>query len=129
MPDSSELAPEIRKFIDQFIKSIAELEVLLFLNRNKAQAWTANEMSQEMRSNLNYAETILRELQQTGLLQEEQKSGAGAYRLSTNRIEELKILSDLDTAYQSRRISVINQIYQSSNEKLRGFAEAFKIRK
>lgn len=121
-----DLDKEIQHFISFHIKSVAELEALLVLYRFKPQAWTTDQLSQELRSNSTYAHNLLQQLVRTGLAV--QTSGS-QYALNPDLEVELKMIEELDRRYQTRRLSLIAMIYESPTDKIKTFADAFKIRK
>lgn len=115
----------LRDFITNKISSLAELEALLLLFRNEKQTWTASSLSREMRSNPDYAESLLEKLRNSGLVQRNNDQ----FGLSSISDEQRQLLEELSEAYQSKRHSIIDLVYQVPTEKLRDIADAFKIRK
>lgn len=115
----------LRDFITNKISSLAELEALLLLFRNEKQTWTASSLSREMRSNPDYAESLLEKLRNSGLVQRNDDQ----FGLSSISDEQRQLLEELSEAYQSKRHSIIDLVYQVPTEKLRDIADAFKIRK
>lgn len=121
------LDSEIQHFISFHIKSVAELETLLLLYRNPSKAWAAEEISRELRSNPSYAESLLQQLARTGLV--EKRAGTQTYILKSDLDHEMNLISQIEARYKTRRFSMINLIYESPTEKIKTFADAFKLRK
>ncbi|MEZ0393331.1 MAG: hypothetical protein ACAH59_14020 [Pseudobdellovibrionaceae bacterium] len=121
-----DLQDEVKQFIFVHIKSVAELEVLLFIFRQPTKRWTSRFLSQELRSNPSYAESLLQQLAKTGLLEKTESSKE--YCFNTSLDSEIRIIQEIERLYQTRRLSLINLIYESPTDKIRTFADAFKIR-
>jgi len=121
------LDSEIQHFISFHIKSVAELETLLLLFRNPSRTWSAEQLSQELRSNPSYAETLLQQLARTGLV--EKQSENQTYILKKELEHEMELIRQIEVRYQKRRFSLINLIYEAPTEKIKTFADAFKLRK
>jgi hypothetical protein len=124
----AEIESKVEKFISRHLKSVAELEVLLLLYQTSGKTeWNPEEVSQALRFNPAYAEALLTNLVNQNLVN---KSAIdSSFRLESEFAGENSILSDLAMLYQSKKISVIQMIYENKNDKLHDFAQAFKLRK
>lgn len=121
--NSDDISSDVRKLIDQCIRTVGHLETLLFLYQNRPQAYSALEISRELRTNEALAEHQLEEL----CPQTIERSG-GQYKFTSTKENDatLQKLSDL---YRERRHAIINYIYSKPPDALRSFADAFKIKK
>lgn len=120
----SELSKEIQDFINSHIRSVGNLDVLFLLSSDPTKIWTAEDVSRELRTNSNYATSQLQELKRIGLID---TIGGGFSSRKDPQI--LDIVYKTRNAYNLRRSSVINLIYDQPLEKIRDFAEAFKLKK
>ncbi|HEY6825982.1 MAG TPA: hypothetical protein VI259_03930 [Gemmatimonadaceae bacterium] len=119
------LPEDVLQFIKEYIDRIAILDVLLLLQSAPARAWTATEVSNEMRSSPRAAEGTLDALQSRGLLAKEGEKFS--FRPRSTDLEEKT--ARLAACYQQRRIAVITAIFSGPNRAVRSFAEAFRFRK
>lgn len=120
----SELSLEMQNFINAHIRSVGDLEVLFLLAEDPRRQWTGEEVSRELRTNANYAQSQLKELCKVGLLENE--SGKFSTRADPQLLD---LIYRLRNDYTLRRSTVINFIYEQPLEKIRGFADAFKLKK
>jgi len=123
---TEDISINVRKLIDQCIRTVGHLETLLFLYQNSSTAYSALEISRELRTNEALAEHQLEELcpQMIG------KSGE-RYIFTSNK-ENDAVLQELSDLYRERRHAIINTIYTGKSEPpdaLRSFADAFKLKK
>jgi hypothetical protein len=119
------LPQDVLHFIKEYIDRIASLDVLLLLHSTPTRAWTANEVSNEMRSSPRSAEGTLNTLQSRGLLAKEGETFR--FRPRSTDLEEKT--ARLAECYRLRRIAVLTAIFSGPNEAVRSFAEAFRFRK
>jgi hypothetical protein len=124
-----EAIPEpVRRFVDECIESVGLLEVLLLLKSDSARAWTAAEVSREVRSDDAWTEIQLEYLGSHGLLVAD-RSGDPAYRYNPLRPELDVVVEQLGHAFETHRVRVIRLIFHGrSNEPLRAFSDAFRLR-
>ena len=125
LPTSS-LSQDVKSFLIDCIDSVSHLEVLLILHAGPTKSWDAEMMSKEMRSNVTSASTHLNALHKKGLLST--NDDKKFYYCPAN--EELaKKVNALCEAYHERPVAVISAIFERPNDKLKGFADAFKLKK
>ena len=120
----TELSQEMQNFIDSNIRSVGDLEVLFLLANDPSRQWTSDEVSKELRTNSNYAQAQLKELTRTGLIEFQN----GKFHSHPNP-QLMDLVYRLRNDYTLRRSAVINYIYDQPLEKIRGFADAFKLKK
>lgn len=119
-----DLSEEIKNFINAHIRSVGHLEVLFLLGDDPARSWTAEMVSGELRTNPTYALSQLKELTAAGLV-----SFMNGKYASTSDPQLLDLVYKLRSAYNIKRSTVINYIYDQPLEKIKSFAEAFKLKK
>lgn len=118
---------DVGQFITEHINSVGQLEVLLLLRSSGDRAWTAVEISEALRTTSDMATEQLRELTARGIVSASEQSPT-QYRYvppeaARSLIDRLAIL------YDERRVTVITLIYSKPTDKVRTFADAFRLRK
>jgi 2,4-dienoyl-CoA reductase-like NADH-dependent reductase (Old Yellow Enzyme family) len=122
------LPDDVKRFIVENVRSVAQLEVLLLLRANPSTVWTAEAVSRELYTTPEMMAAQLDELQARGLLIAIETS-VRQYRYQPKTEELDRLASELDRIYKERRVSVIGQIYAAPVDKVRTFADAFRLRK
>ncbi len=121
----NDLPENLRSFIFEYIDSVEQLEVLLFLRLHSERSWASENVSSELRSNPASVASRLAGLVQIGLLQvDEQK----LYRFQPSTPELLELSDLLAEAYRVKPHRVFELIF-SPLKKVRHFAEAFVVTK
>jgi hypothetical protein len=124
----AENVPEIvRSLIARHIDSVLELEILLLLYGSRPRAWSADEVVEKLRIDRAWAVTQLGRLCDHGLLRCE-ASPAPTYAYAPASADTDAAAAALDAAYADRRVSVIELIFAKPLDKIRSFADAFRIR-
>ena len=104
---------------------MGHLEVLLHFFTHQSRSWSPAAMSQELRSH----ETIIRQqmdkLVSSGFLK---KNADDNYLYSPNEALASQV-ENLNKTYREMSVAVIAFIYEKPTDKLKGFADAFKIKK
>lgn len=121
----TEINDVLRAFVRKHVRSVGELEVLLWLRAHPQRAWTADEIARELRNNRNAATEYLRHFSRTGLAHETE---IGRYQYAEDAtIHEL--VTALADAYAERPVSVVDLIYAEPRDQVQLLADAFKIKK
>jgi predicted ArsR family transcriptional regulator len=128
LKNSDAISQRVRFFITDHVDSVGQLEVLLLTQRDAQKEWTAEEVSQELRTNPSWAKEQLADLCAHGLLASREPDHP-IYRFDPKSQEMREIVSELANAYSVRRMTVISLIYNKPTTKLQVFADAFKFRK
>lgn len=116
---------EVDDLLTKYIRSVGHLEVLLFLMRYPERAWTAEEISREMRTNVSYAEQQLADL--AGLVEMLDDVPRRYQYSATGDLET--IVKQVDELYGSHRHALINAIYAKPVDAIRSFADSFRLKK
>lgn len=122
-PLTDDLPEDVKDFIRLHITSIGQLDVLFLLRQDSSRVWSAAQVGAELRTNETLAANQLQELLKTGLIEPVQ-----GFRFTSN-IELVEKVTRLAEVYQVRRQSVIHFIYTQPIDRIRDFADAFKIKK
>lgn len=125
-PDA--ISKQVVTFITEHINSVVELEALLLLHGDRNRSWSASGIARELRIDRSWPQTELQGLCDKGILSCE--GGADpVYRYAPKDPGMDAVVGDLAAAYADRRVTIIGLIFSKPAEKLKTFADAFRIRK
>jgi hypothetical protein len=122
------IPPRVQRFISTHIDSIEKLEVLLLLRARAEREWGARDVSQELRITEASAAARLEDLTARRLLAVREGTPP-CYRFSPASSEDAQDVSALQETYSTRRVSVISFIFSKPLDKVRGFADAFRLKR
>ena len=122
---TDEFPQDVREFISRNITSLAQLELLLLLHRERTRTWVASEVSRELSFSPSMSATFLNELLSNGFVTQEGQSYV--YRSIDAQTDEL--VGKLADTYRVRRLAVTNEIYARPVNRLKSFSDAFRFRK
>jgi hypothetical protein len=122
------LPSDVRRFIDTYISSVEQLEILLLLWSAPAEEWSARRVSDTLRTCESSAAHRLADLAVHGLLTTRSESPA-LYRYSSRGDSVDRTVAALSAVYAEFRYRVIDAIFAKPTDKLRVYADAFRIRK
>lgn len=114
---------EVRRLVATHIQSVEQLEVLLLLCRERDRDWTAEQVAAELRIDSGSAGARLEDLRARGFVE----CASERYRFQTKSPELSRSVEALAEAYRERRVSLINLIFSKPVDKVRLFADAFKL--
>ncbi len=118
------IAEPVRQLIARHIVSIEQLEILLLLREHRARSWTPAQVNDRIQSSLLSVTARLDDLAGRGLLYRE----SDQYRYDASAELEA-VVAVLARDYRERRYSVIDLIFSKGNDRLKVFADAFKVKK
>ncbi len=125
---ASDLPEEVRRLIADHIDSVEQLEILLLLYQHPERTWSAEAVARELRVAAISAGERLEDMAFAGLLA--RKDGKPVeYRYAPTNGALADAVRGLSTAYSERRVTVINLIFSKPVDKIRTFADAFRLRK
>jgi hypothetical protein len=119
---------DVRSLIAEHIDSVAQLEALLLIQATGG-AWDAERLGRELRINRDWAASQLQHLCAHGLLDCDKPVSGANYTYAPRTPELARAVEGLAQAYAERRVSVIGLIFSKPMDKLRSFADAFRLRK
>jgi predicted ArsR family transcriptional regulator len=122
------IPPRVQRFILTHIDSIEKLEVLLLMRARAEREWTARDVSQELRITEASAAARLEDLTARRLLAVTE-GPPPSYRFRPASAEDAQDVSALQETYSTRRVSVISFIFSKPLDKVRGFADAFRLKR
>lgn len=125
------ISPEVKNLIDRHLSSVGHLETLTFLFEHRDRSWTPAQIGEELRTNVRYAESQLEDLANSGLLDRLESKNGVSYRYRYENSNTDKAVEKLIRLYHSRRVSIIEAIYDQDRtlETVKSFADAFIIKK
>jgi hypothetical protein len=116
----------VQRFLLTHIDSIEKLEVLLLLRGHAGRSWTGAAVAQELRIAEESARGRLENLCSSGLLSCEVSD---AFRYAPISGNDAQAVDELATTYTQRRVSVISFIFSQPMDRIRSFADAFRIKR
>lgn len=100
------LPPSVKQFLEAYIDSVEQLEVLILLREDRGRWWTPTDVTRRLKSTRSSVESRLCALAEHGLL--ERADTAFAYTLDGARDRQVR---DLAGCFQSRRAAVIEAVF------------------
>jgi len=125
--DSASIPPRVRELIIDHIDSVMQLEVLLLIASQPQRAWTASDLAELLRIDPAWVDSQLRAMAAGGLACEQ--PDPAAFRFEPRSAELSQAVDELARTYADRRVTVIGLIFAKPIDKIRSFADAFRIRK
>ena len=116
---------DLAAFIQTAIKSVWALELLLLLRRDAAKRWSIDALIQELRASTAVVVAGLAALSAAGLAEE--SDSRFRYRAATPELDALA--QRLEQTYAQFPIAVTNAILAAPDDKMRIFADAFRLKK
>lgn len=116
---------EVLGFVSATVKSIWALELLLLMRRTADRPWTAHQLVRELRASTLVVHEALSGLRNAGLVAADE-AGLFCYRPASEHLAAF--VDETESLYLAKPLSVINAIAAAPNEKLRIFAEAFRLK-
>ncbi len=125
---TSDLPENVRRFIAHHIHSVEQLEILLLLHQQPERVWNSEAVARELRIAPASATERMEDMVHTRLLRRQGVSPE-EYRYGPESMKLDDAVRGLATEYAKRRVMIINLIYSKPIDKIRTFADAFRIRK
>ncbi len=122
------ISQTVQAFVADHIDSVLQLEVLLLLHAQAPRQFTAAELAQELRIDAAWVSGQLASLADAGVLT---ATGGNPpqYRYEPRAAELDGAVAGLAREYAARRVTVIGLIFSKPVDKIRSFADAFRLRK
>lgn len=118
---------EVENFIALHIKSLDQLEVLLLLAALPDREWSVDAVYQVVKSSRQAVSQRLDEFVTKGLIA--RGEAPDTYRYCPQTDETANAISQLGAVYKTSRHKILELIYSSKNDAVKGFSEAFRFRK
>jgi hypothetical protein len=117
---------DVKAFIGSCIRSVWALELILFMRRNSSRSWSIDALTAELRSSTFVISEVLATFRQAGLVAEE-PDGTFRYAPASSHID--RVVDQLASAYATKPLAVSREILSAGNDKIRTFADAFRLKK
>jgi hypothetical protein len=125
---AGEIPKHVERFISDHIDSVELIEVLLLVKRSRDREWTAQEVSERLYTSLRSAAHRLEALRASRLVAVREEGAHAHHRYEPADAALGRAVDDLENVYAERRTRVINLIFSRPDDKIRTFADAFRIR-
>jgi DNA-binding transcriptional ArsR family regulator len=126
-PDS--IPEDLLRFLDANVESIEQLEILRLLGESPTKAWLDQDLAAASQTRPDRIARHLTALEGRGLLKTQVQGSQTYCTLGPSTPEIAKLLSDLLRFYQQRPATLIRIVYARADERLKAFADAFRLRK
>lgn len=123
------LPDDVRRFLDEHIESLEQLEILRVIAEDPAREWRVSELAAEIQAEPSVAASHVTALAGRGLVIASSREGETVARHGTATPELGGRLAAVLTAYRERPVTMIKLVYARANERLRAFSDAFRLRK
>lgn len=125
----SDLPDGVRRFITGNVSSVAQLELLLLLREDREREWTVEEVSRALYTGAGGMADQLSDLVSKRLASVI-PGREPRFRYGPSADDPLDtVVGQVAHMYKERRVAVISSIYSQPIERVRTFADAFRIRK
>jgi hypothetical protein len=115
---------DVERFIADEVESVEQLEVLLLLRAAPDKEWTAHEVARALVSQVDSVADWLARMAVRNLLSQ----ANGRYRFSPATPEVARTIDALAESFAKYRVTVVGLIFSKPSERVRLFADAFRIR-
>ena len=116
---------DILNFVRASIGSVSALEVLVLVGGWPGRAWQLDELVRELRSSPAAVAGATRRLEHAGLVVNDGGHGC-RYQPASPELDHIGEL--VRKIYMAKPTTVIGAIFESADDKLRAFADAFKFK-
>jgi hypothetical protein len=115
----------VRQLIDAGVRSIEQMEILLFLAQDPAKWWPIEAVRRDAILTTQRGQELIQALERSGLVLREGKKS----QIRLGPKVDIPGLVALRTSYERDRANVVNAFFASNLASLRSFANAFKLRR
>lgn len=120
------ISRDLKKFIKEQIHSVFSLEVLLFLHGKQNRSFTASQIANRLGIEVDVAQRQLSELRSADLVATP-RGVRSKYRYDPADKERASMVDQLSAAYTRQRVPILSLILAEHPNRVRGFAEAYRI--
>jgi hypothetical protein len=126
------ISPTIMQFLEQYVRSVEHLEIILLLGRNPEKALSVEDVYQVIMSTRDSVRGWLDEMVSGNLAVCNAGTGVPTYQLASANTAQLETVQMLGAFYKAYPVRVIEAIYRPrkpQTDPAQDFANAFRIRK
>jgi DNA-binding transcriptional ArsR family regulator len=120
---------DVRRFLDENIESIEQLEILRVLAETPALAKSADDLATEVQATPAAVAVHLVALNGRGLLAVSEQDGRPFGRHGPHTPDHAEKLGRMLQHYRERPVSMIKLVYARPVKRLKAFTDAFKLKK
>ncbi len=118
---------DLREFLRHSLRSVWNIELLLWLQRHSGRGWQSVDLVRELRASDLVVSQGIAALQQAGLIAVE---GSGAVHYAPASANLDRLVTQLEQVYRDRPSTVTKALFSvPANDKLTTFADAFRLKK
>jgi hypothetical protein len=122
---SALLSRRLQEFIENYVRTVWAVELLLLLRREPREAWAPEILVRELRGSAALVEENLGWFVAGGLVRAE-PDGRHIYDPASPMLSEL--CDELEATYRERPMAVMNAIMARANPQVKSLADAFRFR-
>lgn len=122
---TSEISESVKQFVFEYIDSVEQLDILLFLRLQKGEWFCSNRIGAELRLNINSVQSRLISFHAAKLIDENPDS-SGTYSYLGQRPEIESVLEELSMDFRVKKHRILELIF-SPAKRAKHFANAFSI--
>jgi hypothetical protein len=123
-----QIPEETRRFISETFDSVIKLEMLLLMRSEPQRTWSPGDIASTLQVSSDMIRVPLADLQARGLLTTD-TSSPEAYRFAPVTAELNAQVDAVADVYRARRVAVVTLIYSLPLDRVKSFADAFRLRK
>ena len=116
---------DVLAFVQNSVKSVWALELLLLLKRERQRSWAIDELVRELRSSEAAVSGALESLRTAGFVATEPVE---LYSYGPASADLDQMAEHIQAVYAAKPMAVAKAIMSAPNDKLRIFADAFKLK-
>jgi len=125
----SDLIPEkLKRFLTDYIDSIAELEAMLFLRQYPNRSWSCRLVAEWIYLSEEDTTSLLAKLTKKGLITANEIS-PGSFQYRPHNQEVAQLIDQLAETYAKYLVPITNLIHTKSRRNIESLADAFKFKK
>jgi hypothetical protein len=117
---------DLREFLQYSIRSVWNIELLLWLYENSRRNWASADLVRELRASDLVVSQGVAGLQQAGLIITEAEE---TYRYAPASPDLDRLVQQLQRVYRERPSVVTRALFSAPSDKLTTFSDAFRLKK
>ena len=123
------VSPEVRQFVEKYIRSLDQLEVLLLVSALPDREWSVTDVYNVVRSSPGAVEERLEFFTAAGVFH--RTDNPPTYWFQPRTVEIARVISSLSAAYKLSRHRVVAFIYSPArvDDPMTSFSDAFRFKK
>lgn len=123
---SSDIPPDVRRFVANVVPSVPFLEAILLLHEDPEVGWNAQGLSERLYISRRKAEQLLRALRKAGLAM---SHGTDDTYCCVRDAQVRAVLDSVSEVYARHIVEISGLIHSKIDTNAQRFADAFKLRK